>query len=80
MSILPRIKFLRIYFRNKSVHRNKSGVGWDVLNIELGTQWAFVEGLGFTSKDDPEIVGLEILILGQVARPSLCQGTPRRII
>ena len=30
-------------------------------------------------KLDPETIGLALLILGQVARPSLCQGTPRDI-
>ena len=53
------------------------------MNVEMGltsdasTQWAFVDGLGFNPKDDPETIGLAILILGQVLSPSYCQGTPR---
>ena len=47
----------------------------DKLNCGL-----FADGLGVNSKADSETISLAILILGQVARPSLCQGTPRGII
>ena len=48
-----------------------------MFNVGLAIQWAFTDGLGVNPKADPETVGLAILILRQVARPSLCQGTPR---
>ena len=51
-----------------------------VFNVGRATHWAIADGLGVDPKADPETIGLAILILGQVARPSLCQGTPRGII
>ena len=54
-------------------------MGCEVFNVRPATQWAFADGLGVNPKADPETIGLAILILGQVARPSLCQGTPRGI-
>ena len=52
----------------------------DTFKVGRATQWAFADGLGVKPKADPETVGLAILILRQVAQPSLCQGTPRGII
>ena len=52
----------------------------DVFNVGRATQWAFSDGLGVKPKADPETIGLAILILGQVARPSLWQDISRRII
>ena len=52
----------------------------DVFNVGRATQRAFADGLGVISKADPETIGLAILTLRQVARPSLCQGTPKGII
>ena len=40
-------------------------------------QWDFANSLGFNPKDDPETVGLAILILRQMLRPLLCQDSPR---
>ena len=54
--------------------------GCEVFNVGRATHWDFADGLGVNQKADPETIGLAILILGQVARPSLCQGTPRGII
>ena len=51
-----------------------------MFNVGRVTQRAFADGLGVKQKADPETVGLAILILRQVARQSLCQGTPRGII
>ena len=51
-----------------------------VFNVGRATQWAFANSLGVNPKADPETIGLAILILWQVARPSLCQITPRGII
>ena len=51
-----------------------------MFNIGRATQWIFADGLGINPKADPETISLAILILRQVARPSLCRGTPRRII
>ena len=39
-------------------------------------QWTFGDGLGVNPKVDPETIGLANLILRQVAKPSLYQGTP----
>ena len=47
--------------------------GCEVFNVGRATHWAFSEGLGVNPKTDPETIGLAILILRQVARPSLCQ-------
>ena len=44
-----------------------------------GTQRAFAGGLEVNPKADSEIIGLAILILRQVAWPSICQGTSRSI-
>ena len=54
-------------------------VGCEVFNVGRGTHFAFADGLGVNPKVDSETIGLAILILRQVARPSLCQGTPRDI-
>ena len=54
--------------------------GCEVFNVGRATHWAFANGLGVNPKADPETSGLAILNLRQVARPSLCQGTPRGII
>ena len=35
------------------------------LTSDASTQWAFVDGLGFNPKDDPETIGLSVLILRQ---------------
>ena len=51
-----------------------------MFNVGRATQWDFADGLGINSKADPETIGLTILILRQVPRPSLCQGTHRGII
>ena len=51
-----------------------------MFNVGRAKQWAFADGLGVNQKADPETSGLTILILRQVARPSLCQVTPRGII
>ena len=51
-----------------------------MFNVGRVTQWAFTDGLRINPKADPETIGLAILILREVARPSLCQGTPRSII
>ena len=51
-----------------------------MFNVGRATQWLFADGLGVNPKADPEIIGLAVLILGQVASPTLCQGTPRGII
>ena len=45
-----------------------------MFNIGRATQWAFANGLGVNLKADPEIIGLAILILRQVAIPSLYKG------
>ena len=50
--------------------------GSEVFNVGLATHWAFANGLGVNLKIDPEAIGLAILFLKQVVRPSLCQGTP----
>ena len=50
--------------------------GCVVFNVERATQWAFADGLGVNQK----AIILAILILGRVARPSLCQDTSRGII
>ena len=49
----------------------------DVFSVGRATQWPFGDGLGVNPKVDPETIGLTILILRQVARPSFSQGTPR---
>ena len=49
-------------------------------NVGRATHWAIADGLGVNPKADPETVGLAVLILRQVPKPSLCQGTPRGII
>ena len=54
--------------------------GCELFNVGRATHWAFTDGLGVNPKADLETVGLAILILRQVARPSICQGTPRGII
>ena len=46
-------------------------------SVGRATHWVIADGLGVNPKADPETIA--ILILGQVARPSLCQGTPRVI-
>ena len=46
----------------------------NVFNVGQAKQWAFADGLGVNLKADPETIGLAILILRQVASPSLCQG------
>ena len=51
-----------------------------VFNVGRATHWTFADGLGVNPKADPETIGLAISILGQVARPSLCQFPPRGII
>ena len=57
-----------------SLLRNKFKIdGWVA-------QWVFADGLGFNLKADQEITGLEILILWQMASPSLSLGTPKSII
>ena len=53
--------------------------GCEVFNVGRVTHWAFAHGLGVNQKDDPETIGLAILILRHVARKSLCQGTIRGI-
>ena len=50
--------------------------GCEGFNVGRTTHWAFADGLGVNPKADPETIGLAFLILRQVARPSLCQGTP----
>ena len=50
-----------------------------MFNVGRATDWAFADGLGVNPKADPETIGLAVLILRQVARPSLYQGTPRGI-
>ena len=50
-----------------------------MFNVKRVAQWAFADGLRVNPKADPETIGLTILILGQVASPSPCQGTPRGI-
>ena len=52
---------------------------WDVFNGRA-TQRAFADGLGLNTKADPETIGFAILVLRQVASPSLCQDTPTGII
>ena len=52
----------------------------NVFNVGQAKQWAFADGLGVNLKADPETIGLAILILRQVASPSLCQGIPTDII
>ena len=42
-------------------------------------QWVIADSLGITPKGDPEKIGLAILILEQVASPSLSQGISRGI-
>ena len=49
-----------------------------MFNAGRAMQWNFVDGLGVNTKADPEIIDLTTLILGQVARPSFCQGTPHK--
>ena len=56
------------------------GWGCEVFNVGRATHWAFADGLGVNPKADPETIGLAILILRQVERTSLWQGTPRDII
>ena len=51
-----------------------------VFNIGRATHWAIADGLGVNPKADPETIGLTILILKEVERPSLCQDIPRGII
>ena len=51
-----------------------------MLNVGRATHWAFADGLGVYAKADPETNAVAILILRQVARPSLHQDTPRDII
>ena len=46
--------------------------GCEVFNVGRATQWAFADGLGVNPMADPETIGLAILTLRQVARPSLC--------
>ena len=43
-------------------------------NVGRATHWAIADGLGVNPKADPETIGLAILILGLVAKPSLCPG------
>ena len=43
-------------------------------------QWTFTEGLRVNPKADPEAIDLAFFILRQIARLSLCQGSPRGII
>ena len=50
-----------------------------MFNVGQAMQRAFTDRLGVNPKADPETIGLAILILGQVAKPSPCQGTPRGI-
>ena len=49
-------------------------------NVGRATHWAIADGLGVNPKADPETIGLAILILRQVARPSLCQSTPEVLL
>ena len=44
--------------------------GWDMFNVGRSTQWAFAGGTGLNLKADSATIGLAILILRQVARPS----------
>ena len=53
---------------------------WRMNEIGLTSQGAFADGLGFNLRGDPETIGLAILILRQVASPSLCQMYPGGII
>ena len=43
-----------------------------MFNVEQAAQWAFAYYLEVNLKADPETIGLTVLILGQVVRPSLC--------
>ena len=52
----------------------------DLFNVGRAMQWYFSDDLGVNPKADPETLGLEILILRQVATQSLFQSTPRRFI
>ena len=54
--------------------------GWDMFNVGRSTQWAFAGGAGFNPKADSATIGLAILILRQMASPTLCQSTPKGII
>ena len=54
--------------------------GWYGFNVGQAKQRAFADGLRFNPKTNAETVILAVLILRQVARPSLCQGTHRGII
>ena len=47
--------------------------------MDIRSHWVFADGLGVNSKADLETINLAILILRQVAKPSLCQGIPRGI-
>ena len=49
--------------------------GYELFNVGRVTHWAFADGLGVNPKADPETIGPAILILRQVARPSLCQAS-----
>ena len=65
------------YFTCCEKHNNMASFihskdGCEVFNIGRATHWAFADGLEVNPKADPETTGLAILILGQVARPSLC--------
>ena len=51
----------------------------EMFNVGRATHWAFADGLGVNPKAAPETIGLAVLVLRQVARPSLCQGTSRGI-
>ena len=78
-------KFKRNELHEEHLHRENDAFKcyieiWYVFNVGQATHWATADGLGVNPKADPETIGLAILILGQVARPSLCQGTPRVII
>ena len=50
-----------------------------MFNVRRATQWAF-SGLGVNPKVDSETTDLVILILKQVASPSLCQPNLKRIL
>ena len=64
---------------NFKIHILANVMWCEVLNVGQATQWAFADGLWVNPKAELKTIGLAILILGQVERPSLCQGTPRAI-
>ena len=51
-----------------------------MFNVGRALQWTFADGLGVNPKADLERIGLAILILRQVANPSLCLGTSRGFV